>query len=165
MPVSTIRTILAMLAIPLVGCAPTDLYLSRLIAPGPSEAPGVSVTWLGTAGVLVSDGRTDILIDPFVSRYGLLRVGLGLPLHPRQDLIDAWLERLGCRNVEAVLVSHSHYDHSLDAPYFARATGALLAGSESTLNVGRGAGLPGGAGQVSAGAPEWGTTVRIPAAA
>lgn len=130
-----------MLATLLAGCAPLDLYRSRLIKPGPPVDPGVSVTWLGTAGALVSDGRTGILIDPFVSRYGLLKVGLGLPLGPRQDLIDGWLERLNCQNVQAVLVSHSHYDHSLDAPYFALKTGAVLAGSASTLNIGRGAGL------------------------
>ncbi|MEW6079567.1 MAG: MBL fold metallo-hydrolase [Thermodesulfobacteriota bacterium] len=134
-------TTFAMLAALFAGCAPTDLYRSRLIKPGLPVDPGVSVTWLGTAGVLVSDGRTDILIDPFVSRYGLLKVGLGFPLRPEQELIDGLLERLNCRNVRAVLVSHSHYDHSLDAPYFALRTGAVLAGSASTLNVGRGAGL------------------------
>ncbi len=126
----------------LAGCATTDIYRSRLMPPDRPDADGVSVTWLGTAGVLVSDGRTDILIDPFVSRYGLLRVGLGLKLKPRSDLVKDWLGRLGCGHVRAVLVSHSHYDHSLDAPYFAQQTGAVLVGSESTLNIGRGAGLP-----------------------
>ena len=134
-------TTVAMLAAFFTGCAPIDLYRSRLIKPGLPVDPDVSVTWLGTAGVLVSDGRTDLLIDPFFSRYGLLKVGLGLPLRPRQDLMDNWLEGLGRQNVRAVLVSHSHYDHVLDAPYFALKTGAVLAGSASTLNVGRGAGL------------------------
>lgn len=142
MSLATIRKAGIMLVLSLAGCAPTELYLSRLISPAATDGPGVSVTWLGTAGVLVSDGQTDILIDPFVSRYGLLRVGLGLPLNPRQDLIKQWLGRLGCTGVQVVLVSHSHYDHVLDAPYFARETGALLAGSASTLNAGRGVGLP-----------------------
>jgi L-ascorbate metabolism protein UlaG (beta-lactamase superfamily) len=142
MSLVTMRKAAIMLALSLAGCAPTELYLSRLISPAATDGPGVSVTWLGTAGVLVSDGRTDILIDPFVSRYGLLRVGLGLPLNPRPDLIKGWLDHWACHNVQVVLVSHSHYDHVLDAPYFARETGALLVGSASTLNVGRGAGLP-----------------------
>jgi L-ascorbate metabolism protein UlaG (beta-lactamase superfamily) len=136
------RTVLIMLIITLAGCAPVDLYRSRLIRGGRPEAPGVFVTWLGTAGVRISDGRTDILIDPYVSRQGLCRVGLGLPLHPRQDLIQQWLDRMGRRNIRAVLVSHSHFDHALDAPYFVRETDACLVGSASTLNVGRGAGLP-----------------------
>ena len=45
--------------------------------------------------------------------------------------------------VSPVLVSHSHYDHLLDAALFARKSGAVLVGSESTANVGRGAGLAG----------------------
>ncbi len=124
------------------GCAPTDLYVSRLFSPGLPESGDVCVTWLGTAGMLVSDGQTNILIDPFVSRYGLLRVGLGFSLPSKPDLISDWLKRVGCNSAEAVLVSHSHFDHVLDAPFFARQTGAVLVGSESTLNVGRGAGLP-----------------------
>jgi L-ascorbate metabolism protein UlaG (beta-lactamase superfamily) len=41
----------------------------------------------------------------------------------------------------AVIVVHSHYDHAMDAPEVARRSGALLVGSESTANVGRGWGL------------------------
>lgn len=137
-----LSSVLMILHIVLPGCAMPDLYRSRLISPGAPDAAGVSVTWLGTAGVLVSDGRTGILIDPYVSRQGLFKVFLGRPLIPDQDLIKRWLVRLGRPPVQAVLVSHSHFDHTLDAPYFARETGALLVGSESTLNVGRGAGLP-----------------------
>src|SRR6185436_8780616 len=36
---------------------------------------------------------------------------------------------------------HSHYDHALDAAYIAKRTGAILYGSASTLNIGRGGGL------------------------
>lgn len=142
MPFRPIYKVLPLMALLLTGCAPTDLYVSRLISPGLPESSGVCVTWLGTAGFLVSDGQTNILIDPFVSRYGLLRVGLGFSLPPRPDLIRDWLKRIGCSSARAVLVSHSHFDHALDAPFFARETGAVLVGSESTLNVGRGAGLP-----------------------
>ncbi|MBN2160513.1 MAG: MBL fold metallo-hydrolase [Spirochaetes bacterium] len=102
----------------------------------------VTITWLGTAGVHLSDGDTSLLIDPYVSRFGMLRVGLGLPLRADQDLIRQWAGRLGSDNIGAVLVSHSHFDHSVDAPFFALHAGAPLIGSESTLNVGRGAGLP-----------------------
>lgn len=95
------------------------------------------ITWLGTAGVLIEAGRDGILIDPYVSRVGMLRVFLGLSLKPDQKAIDKWLARLGTK-IHAVIVSHSHFDHCLDAPYFALKTKALLMGSESTLNVGRG---------------------------
>jgi L-ascorbate metabolism protein UlaG (beta-lactamase superfamily) len=140
---SPICTLLIVLAMPLGGFAPTNLYRSHLLDDqGDSNNPGVFITWLGTAGVLVSDGRTGLLIDPYVSRFSLSKVFLGSALHPGQDLIRQWVKRLGASNIHAVIVSHSHFDHALDAPYFALETGVPLLGSESTLNIGRGVCLP-----------------------
>jgi L-ascorbate metabolism protein UlaG (beta-lactamase superfamily) len=96
---------------------------------------------MGTAGVLISDTDTSILIDPYVSRFGLFKIALGLPLQPNKEAVKKWVARLGKNRIHAVAISHSHFDHCLDAPYFAMYSGALLMGSESTLNVGRGAAL------------------------
>ncbi|MCE5212373.1 MAG: MBL fold metallo-hydrolase [Deltaproteobacteria bacterium] len=105
------------------------------------ENKTVNITWLGTAGVLIADGDCGILIDPYVSRFGLFKIALGIPLQPDKESIKRWTARLEEKNIRAVVVSHSHFDHCLDAPYFAQETGALLIGSESTINVGRGSGL------------------------
>lgn len=123
------------------------------VAPPPGSEPGpVTVTWLGTAGLYVTDGRTAFLIDPFVSRYGIARVLSGLALEPKLTLIDDWIKRLGVPRGTPVLVTHSHYDHALDAPYFAQALGGKLYGSGSTVYVGIGAGLkPDAMHQVAAG--------------
>lgn len=96
---------------------------------------------MGTAGLFVSDGETSFYIDPFVSRYGIFKVGLGWKLSPNHSLIEKWLSITGGKSVSAVLVSHSHYDHVMDAPFFAMAAGAKIIGSESTANVARGAGM------------------------
>jgi L-ascorbate metabolism protein UlaG (beta-lactamase superfamily) len=112
------------------------------VMPAETEAGAVRVVWMGTAGLYVTDGETGLYIDPFVSRYGLLKVGLGFGLNPEHDLIDKWIEITGGVRASAVLVGHSHYDHAMDAPYFAARTGAIVVGSESTANVARGAGLP-----------------------
>jgi len=119
------------------------LYRSRLMQmqSRAQENNSVSIIWLGTAGVLVSDGITGILIDPYVSRFGFFKIAMGLHLQPNKVLVKNWTAHLGEDLVGAVVVSHSHFDHCLDAPYFAMATGAFLAGSESTLNAGRGASL------------------------
>lgn len=122
-------------------CTDMDLYNSMLISDAPSARKGVTLTWLGTAGVFISDGQSGILIDPYVSRFGMAEVFFGRPLEPKKDTIHQWFERLGKTRIRAVIVSHSHFDHSLDAPFFAREAGAPLVGSESTLNIGRGAGL------------------------
>ncbi len=110
--------------------------------PAETETGAVRVVWMGTAGLYVTDGETGLYIDPFVSRYGLFNVGLGFGLNPEHDLIDKWIRITGGDRASAVLVGHSHYDHVMDAPYFAARTGAMIAGSESTANVARGAGLP-----------------------
>lgn len=107
-------------------------------------SPGspISVTWLGTAGLYVAAEKASLLIDPFVTRPPLLRVGLGHRIAPDQRLVDEWIARLGMRDVRFVLVTHAHYDHALDAPAFARVLGTTLVGSSDVLNVGRGQGLP-----------------------
>jgi L-ascorbate metabolism protein UlaG (beta-lactamase superfamily) len=91
--------------------------------------------------VLLDDGETSVLCDGFVTRPGLLRVGLG-KIAPDRTLVRAAVERLGAHSLSAVFCAHSHYDHALDAPVWCLETGADLAGSESTANIGRGLGVP-----------------------
>lgn len=102
---------------------------------------GVRLTWMGTAGTFITDGKTGILIDPYVSRFSMGTVAFRLPLKPDRTLIRNWTGKLGGKKIVAVIVSHSHFDHAVDAPYFAIEAGAPLVGTESTLNVGRGAGI------------------------
>jgi L-ascorbate metabolism protein UlaG (beta-lactamase superfamily) len=101
----------------------------------------LEITWLGTAGIYLTDGTDSILIDPFVSRHGMFRVFAGWTLPSDPTLIKKWTEKLNIKNVRMVIVSHSHFDHAIDAPYFAKNTGAILAGSESTAWIGKSAGL------------------------
>jgi L-ascorbate metabolism protein UlaG (beta-lactamase superfamily) len=101
----------------------------------------LTATWFGTTAVLLDDGETALLIDPFFTRPPLWKVALNLPLRPDEAAIRDGLK--GVDHLAAVLVSHSHYDHALDAGATARLfPQAELLGSESTANIGRGAGLP-----------------------
>jgi L-ascorbate metabolism protein UlaG (beta-lactamase superfamily) len=117
--------------------------LSRYAASSdlPRSAGGPSVTFLGVSTLLLDDGTSRLLTDGFFSRPGLLTVGLGM-IAPDEKRIRWALERVGVGRVEAVLPVHSHYDHALDSPAVAAATGARLAGGESTLNIGRGQRFP-----------------------
>jgi L-ascorbate metabolism protein UlaG (beta-lactamase superfamily) len=117
------------------------MYQQKLFAQTEITDDSVRVIWMGTAGLFLSDGKTDIFIDPFVSRYGLFKVGLGFSLKPQRQLIEKWISITGGEKAKAVLVSHSHYDHVMDAPYFAEPSSAMIVGSESTANVARGAGI------------------------
>lgn len=116
-------------------------YQRLLVEQNAAPKGSLRVTWLGTAGIYLTDGKTGILIDPYVSRFGIGRVALGLPLEPNRALVRQWTGIFGRNNIDAVLVSHSHFDHAADAPYFAAEAHAPLVGTESTLNIGRGCGL------------------------
>jgi L-ascorbate metabolism protein UlaG (beta-lactamase superfamily) len=119
-----------------------DAWAELRLPPDDAAAgPGVRVTFLGVSTVLVTDGETALLTDGFFTRPGLLRTVLGR-VAPDPERIARTLARAGATRLAAVVVVHSHYDHALDAPEVARQTGALLVGSASTANVGRGWGLP-----------------------
>jgi L-ascorbate metabolism protein UlaG (beta-lactamase superfamily) len=113
-----------------------------------SEKNGqVILRWLGTAGWEISDGKTVILIDPYISRiFGPQppgrtpyerAAGDTRPLYGWDDAavpdvaaIDAHVQR-----ADFVLVTHTHYDHVLDVPQIALKTHAVVLGTESTENV------------------------------
>ncbi len=101
----------------------------------------LEITWLGTAGIYLTDGKDSILIDPYVSRHGMFSVISGRPLASDPFLINKWTQALNIKNVRMIIVSHSHFDHVLDAPFFCMNTGAVLAGSQSTSWIGKSAGL------------------------
>jgi len=130
------------LTLPFIACSHRpDMYRQKLLQTNKIADDSVHVTWMGTAGLYLNDGETGLYIDPFVSRYGLFKVGLGFSLKPQHQLINQWFCLTSGKNAKAVLVSHSHYDHVMDVPYFAKPSGATIVGSESTANVARGAGI------------------------
>ncbi|MEQ1439196.1 MBL fold metallo-hydrolase [Fontimonas sp. SYSU GA230001] len=100
------------------------------------------MSWFGTTAVLLRAGDDALMVDPFFTRPpGLWPLLRNDHIAPDEALIRKWLRKENVTRLHAVLVSHSHYDHALDAGVVARLTGAVLAGSASTANIGRGAGL------------------------
>lgn len=104
-------------------------------------AGAVTVRFSGVATLLFSDGETAWMTDGFFSRPGPLRLLFG-EIEPDLEAIERGLRANDVTELAAVLPMHSHYDHAMDAPEVARRTGAVLMGSESTANIGRGWGLP-----------------------
>jgi L-ascorbate metabolism protein UlaG (beta-lactamase superfamily) len=120
------------------------LYSSKLLPKGAPRKGGLSISWLGTTGLVVSDGTDALLVDPFVTRPPLWKVALARPLSPDAAAVGRLYSMIRGAPVRAVLVSHSHYDHSMDAPAFAQLFNCPLLGSLSTVNVARGFCLDGG---------------------
>jgi L-ascorbate metabolism protein UlaG (beta-lactamase superfamily) len=115
--------------------------------PSGENSGRVILRWLGTAGWEIGDGKTVILIDPYISRIfgpqppgrtpyeraaGDKRplYGWDDPAVPDVAAIDAHVQR-----ADFVLVTHTHYDHVLDVPQIALKTHAVVLGTESTENV------------------------------
>lgn len=116
-------------------------YGDRLMTPSPVALGNMSATFLGNTTVLFDDGETAILTDGFFTRPSAFKLLTG-KIQPNREVIAASLHQAGIRKLAAVIVSHSNYDHAMDAPAIAHETGALLVGSPSTANIGRGWGLP-----------------------
>jgi len=110
----------------------------------------VHLAYLGTAGWQITDGKTTILIDPYLTRAKYPspndavakddprpQVGIDSIVESDTAVIDAHIQR-----ADYIFLTHTHPDHSLDMPYIARKTGALVIGTESTANLARASGVP-----------------------
>lgn len=105
-----------------------------------TEVGTVRSTFFGTSSIYLTDDEHGIFIDGFLSRPSLLRIGFGR-ISPNQNVIARSLERGNVTTLDAVFTAHSHFDHAMDSAEVIALRGGALFGSESTLNIGRGAGL------------------------
>ncbi|MEH6348094.1 MAG: MBL fold metallo-hydrolase [Bermanella sp.] len=123
--------------------APYESYFKASIPVSTSIADTQNklvATYLGTSTVVLSDGETTIMTDGFFTRPSVLDLFFG-EIMPNKTLIKEVLQQANITKLAAVIPVHSHHDHAMDAPEVAMQTGAMLVGSESTANIGRGWGL------------------------
>ncbi|MGR9093085.1 MAG: MBL fold metallo-hydrolase [Gammaproteobacteria bacterium] len=107
-----------------------------------STADQVTVTWLGVTTLLFDDGETQLLIDGFFSRPSLGDILFGRPVTNDAATINYALNEYGMRRLAAIIPTHSHFDHAMDVGALANRSSASLLGSDSTLAIARGAGVP-----------------------
>ena len=99
----------------------------------------MKITYLGTNTLLFSKGDSALLVDPHFTRPSTLRL-LG-KIRPDPQAISIHLTRAGIHDLDGILLTHTHYDHALDAAEVLRQTGGALYGSESALNLALGTDL------------------------
>ncbi len=92
--------------------------------------------WLGVAGFELTAGDYTLLVDPYLTRISFWQQWVGRP-RPDRALLETHLPR-----ADAILITHAHVDHLLDAPEIARRTGAAIHGSTNVCRIAALHGLP-----------------------
>ena len=122
--------------------------------PNTAKNAQVTLRWLGTAGWEISDGKTFILIDPYISRiFGPQPPGRtpfertpgdSRPHYGLDDLATPDVAAVDARvpRADYVLVTHTHFDPVMDVPRISLKTHATVIGTESTANVLRAYSVP-----------------------
>lgn len=135
--------LISLLIVYLYSCAPSgdiDNYSDYFVKEDSLSNASVSVTFFGVSTLLFDDGSSQILVDGFFSRPSASQV-IFKKLKTDQRKLRQVISNYKINKLEAIFTTHTHYDHALDAAILAKMTSAKLHGSESTLNLGRGAGL------------------------
>jgi L-ascorbate metabolism protein UlaG (beta-lactamase superfamily) len=100
-----------------------------------------SARWMGATTILVYDGKSGILVDPYFSRLSSAHVERE-PISPDTTRIYTALKRAGVSTLAVVLATRSNFDHAMDVPTVAARVNADVVGSRSTRNIARGLAFP-----------------------
>src|SRR6476620_11175330 len=85
----------------------------------PVTAHQFSARWMGDGTILIGDGPSALLVDPYFSRLSREQVLRGT-VAPDTARVDAALRRAGAKKLLAVLATQTTYDHALDIPIVGR---------------------------------------------
>jgi len=131
-----VNALLLVAIVILTACSSTSAIppgFAAVPGPLPDGRPHVEMHYLGGGGWLFRRGADVIATAPFVSNptwLALLR-----PAHSDEAMIDRHVPDM--RDVEIVLVGHSHYDHAMDLPSIAarKAPSARFYGSRTLKHM------------------------------
>ncbi|MBN1935217.1 MAG: MBL fold metallo-hydrolase [Anaerolineae bacterium] len=103
---------------------------------GQTEPIKIGFRWLGVAGFELTAAGFTLLVDPYLTRISFWQQWAGR-VQPNCALLHTHIPR-----ADAILISHAHVDHLLDAPEIAQRTGATVYGSANVCQIATLSGLP-----------------------
>ncbi len=112
---------------------------AALVTPAALKKGELRLTYLGNAGWEITDGRTVVLVDPFLTQFARWTRG-AVEAGPEPDALyvpDTALINKHVTRADYILITHGHSDHALDAGYISRRTGATIIGHQTAANLAR----------------------------
>jgi L-ascorbate metabolism protein UlaG (beta-lactamase superfamily) len=98
------------------------------------EPDSIRVTYLGVNGFQFETDDHALLVDPYFTRVGLWAGALNERIESSPNRVRQGLRHVG-HNVDAILVTHAHFDHLLDAPEIMRRTHARLIAGPTAIKL------------------------------
>src|SRR6188768_3330128 len=108
-------------------------YTPYVVADAASGRGGVRITYLGVNGYQFETDGHALVVDPYFSRIPLCAVAFNQRVDPDEFRLRQGFPHIRSR-VDAVLVTHAHFDHLLDVPPLMRRTGARLVAGPTAVN-------------------------------
>ena len=102
----------------------------------------IKVKFFGISTLLSNDGKTQVLIDGFFSHPSIGQVRF-TKIQSQSQILKQVIAQYQLQRTQAILVTHSHYDHALDiAELGKQLPNSKIIGSNSSLNIARGGHVP-----------------------
>jgi L-ascorbate metabolism protein UlaG (beta-lactamase superfamily) len=128
-----------------IGHASLEKYSSLIVADktgdGPAAANAIRVTYLGVNGFQFETAGHAILVDPYFTRVGFWAGALNEQIESNPNRVRQGLQHARSR-IDALLVTHAHFDHLLDAPEIMRRTRAQLIAGPTAVHLVESFGIP-----------------------
>lgn len=101
----------------------------------------MKISYFGTTVLLFDDGKDQILFDCHITRPTFTEFEFS-KVETDKALADKIIKDFEINRLRGIFISHTHYDHVMDAPYFANACGCPIYGSKSAKFVALGGDVP-----------------------
>lgn len=106
-----------------------------------ARANSLEITWYGTSFFYLTDGKSTILFDPFVSRVSMTDILLFKDISSDSKIVNKWISLEKRKKIQAVFISHTHFDHILDVGEVHKGSEAMVYGSNSAYLIAKASGV------------------------